>query len=432
MTSQNDQFYSTTTIYVNAEQFPDHQMSSQLNSPVNNLYQNISEQDDVRTCNSDSLNSLTNSVGQLQPPVPAPRVSLLRQKLKQRHEDGSALEKKLDQIDENLNLILKQHVEKFRLEDSVINQDFSRSANHKHPLFASHESDLYISNDPLQQESNGLNRLNQFASQLSNKRDSELNRNTYISNSDVNERFSNAYNELDEPIYSDIIFDESKRRSNGESLYDSPTDSIKFINLRPPPLPPPRPKQFEATGDSSNEIESSPRNDTRNDIRIEIDEARNELNDEEQGDASNLQINLHSTNLHSTNIQNDLKNELRNHFKTDLFRCSPSALNNSSSLNSSLNNGQFKAYSTNPFLTPHSSSDLKLNELKESLSLMRKDHLSTLNGGHKKESTPKLNKDDLLLLERQLEGFSSTTATNFSTKSSLVSIGMFFQNFRNF
>lgn len=454
MTGKDDQFYSTTTIYVNTEQLStghpcqdqsSDQMSVQLNANgrANNLYQNVSEEpagnpasDSLSdSLNNDSLNNSANFIGHLQPPVPAPRVSLLK-RLKQRQEEpnGRVLEQKLEQIDENLNLVLKQHEEKFKLEDSLI--ESAGFPQNDHHLFNSAESDLYVSNDRLQFEEQqsvadqpdhlGLH-LSQFAlpGKLNGKRISELNRNTYISDSDVNERFSNNYNELDEQIYSEIIFDEGKRRSNTESWYDfpSPTDSIKFINLRPPPLPPPRIKPAEATtGDPSTEIENA----LKSDVRIEInDEARNDLNEEERNNEANepkMIGGLPSSSLQS-DLQNDLRNALRNHFKSDLFKSSSSPLNNSSSLNSSLNSGQFKANSNNPFLM-HSSSDLKLNELKESLNLMRKDHLSTLNHQSKKERAPKLNKDDLLLLERQLDGFSSTIAptTNLpTTKSSLVS-----------
>lgn len=455
MTGKNDQFYSTTTIYVNTEQLSTghsclaqgdssdhHQMSGQLNveldNRANDLYQNISEPDDaVAAGNSacDSLNNSTNSTGQLQPPVPAPRVSLQRLKQRQEVPNSRVLEQKLEQIDENLNLVLKQHEEKFKLEDSLINSA-SQSANHH--LLNSVENDLYVSNDRLQHEeeaSNGdqVSHLGQFglADKLSGKRISELNRNTYISDSDVNERFSNNYNELDEQIYSEIIFDESKRRSNTESWYDfpSPTDSIKFINLRPPPLPPPRIKPPEVTtetSDSRTEIESGLK---ESEVRIEInDEAQNDLSEEERrNDAATSESKVVGSLQSSlqSDLQNDLRNALRNHFKADLFKSSSSALNNSSSLNSSLNNGHFKANCNNPFLAQHSSSDLKLNELKESLNLMRKDHLSTLNSQPKKERAPKLNKDDLLLFERQLDGFSSATTTNFPTKSSLVSIRIF-------
>ena len=385
--NKNDN-YSTTKIYVNSEQMSNlasdekEQLNFKDNHQLDNndLYQNLTEfnENEDKLTNDDSFNNLTRI-----PPAIKPRISLLAKKLKQKQEESSfkstvhSLEDKLEQIDENLNLIIKQNEDRFKQEDDSLIIDDNQNANQiKHPIFSSNESDLYLNNDSLNLNSES-SQLSKPLGKLSNKRISELNRNTYISNSDVNERFSNAYNELEEPIYSDIIFDENKRRSNADSIYDfpSPTDSIKFINLKAPPLPP----RVAIQPINQSVIPSLPRRAPPPPTELAL--------------AINKKTEINQT---TNNVKKELKNDFRLELKNELknhFKASTNSLN--SSLNSSFNNAPLK--STNPFLKQHYS-DIKLNELKENLNvIVRKDNLSTLN----KDTKTKLNKDDLLMFEHQ-------------------------------
>lgn len=446
MNNQNDKF--STTIYVNSEQCSERQFDQQFeqqfdhqfkhqyehqfdhqhehqfdhtsfNNPfnqpfnendqqVNDLYQNVGRmnKENSSPIASNDRNSNNSLPVRIPPPI-KPRLSLLtKQRVKQ---PKSASCEALEQIDENLNLILKRHNEKLNEIDALeteINE--IEEINVERPSAAgklltenSSQETIYLNDESLRpnirfneiddltdecnvdatdQATNQFSQTDKLLSKIS-----ALNRNTYISNSDVNEdtirrfnlnnKFSSDYNELEEPIYSDIIFDDRPT-----SIYDTPslTDSIRF--LRPPPLPP-RP----ANQQSPVHIETDENEMTTTVEPVHGDTTRNDL----------------KTDLKS-DLRTELTNELRNvQFRNVDFKHSYNSLNNSSSLNSSLNNAPIRSnQATNPFVTqPHHSSDLKLNELKESLNVLRKDHLLSLSGSLKGS----LNKDELLMFDNCLD-----------------------------
>lgn len=443
MSNKNENYFSSTTIYVNSEQLSDPFRTDEqyLNEKINQLnklngsYQNDLKLDDDKilatskitdtecnqTSSTNDYSSKPVTVQSILKPRPqiVPRVSLLTKKLKQKESDR-ILEQKLDQIDENLNLVLKEYEDKFKEDDQLINKlnDTERFDHLTVEHHNSNESDLYLSNDEVlqtkKQESTESNddKPNLMIDQLGVEKIDKMNRNIYISNSDVNEqRFSNNYNEL-EPIYSDIIFEENKRRLNSESIYDypSPTNSIKFVDLQPPPLPPRTGTKHFSTAETI-KTETANENSLKNAINLKNEKngIENDLNVCNDEDKTKIKICSNSKISPLNDLQIDLKNELKNHFKTDNFiSLSNSLPHNSSSLNNSFNNAPFS--STNPFLNNLNSqpdnSDLKLNELKENLNSMRKDHFKTLNKKNEQESS-KLNKDDLLMFERQLDEFNS-------------------------
>lgn len=214
-------------------------------------YQNIADLDELnrnQSCDNlikDQLNSTnsSNSSANKTPPPIKPRLSLLNKKAKEENRSSYELsyQQKLEKIDENLNLILQTHKDKFMHADDILVCVNSLTVDDDED-----DKDHYLSNDLL--PCNSL---------LKNKRASELNRNTYISNSDVNEdainnRISNTYNEIElDPIYTDIVFDKNKTDSSFyASLNNAKTDyrKINFDNktendekvITPPPLPPRR------------------------------------------------------------------------------------------------------------------------------------------------------------------------------------------------